>query len=369
MRNNFQEISSLEDSDVDVFTHRRSKSSHTNINNTPPREKRFLLKPPIQTSFEQNENEYEFQQEIREIETEGKGKHINRQEIQEIDLTEYNQNTQNTKSSKNTKTYIDQMNKDKFLNMLNIQTFSTLKDNNKLTANDNSQAVQTELSNSMEFSLNSVRVGNKNETWTKSDAQKFYKLKEKYKVMKAKLEVTQNAEKNWRRSYFNLLKDSLTWEETIKNLMEENRIHQEYIISIENKLNKLLVSCNNITNSFHKSLNIANLYASNQGINLNYNYNTNTNNSQAFNQFQSFRSGNNENISPNENLNFEQILNDYKKQLEILSDEKENLYTNLSISRHQQLQSSLKLENLQTRLFNIEQARLEDLKFFEKIKN
>jgi hypothetical protein len=174
---------------------------------------------------------------------------------------------------------------------------------------------------------------------------------------------------NNRRSYFNLLKDSLTWEETIKNLMEENRIHQEYIISIENKLNKLLVSCNNITNSFHKSLNIANLYASNQGINLNYNYNTNTNNSQAFNQFQSFRSGNNENISPNENLNFEQILNDYKKQLEILSDEKENLYTNLSISRHQQLQSSLKLENLQTRLFNIEQARLEDLKFFEKIKN
>jgi hypothetical protein len=351
MRHNFQEIYSLEDSDV--LSHKRSKSS---THNTPPREKRFLLKHPnfTKNSFEQNE--YEFQQE-QEIESERK---LNiRQEIQEIDIT---QNTHNTKSSKNSHYPIQQINKDKYLN---IQTFSTMKDN-KLTGH--SQEVQTDYDNSLEFSLNSVRVGNKfdkNETWTKSDAQKFYKLKEKYKVMKAKLEVTQNAEKNWRTSYFNLLKDSLNWEETIKNLMEENRIHQEYIISLENKLNKLLVSCNNITNNFHKSLNLANLCGSNQGLNYNYN----TNNSQVMNQFQSFRSGYNENMSPNyENLNFEQILNDYKKQLEILAEEKENLNTNLSISRHQQLQCSIKLENLQTRLFNLEQARLEDLKILEKLK-
>jgi len=51
--------------------------------------------------------------------------------------------------------------------------------------------------------------------------------------------------------------------------------------------------------------------------------------------------------------------------LEILSEEKESLNTNLSISRHQHLQTTMKIENLQTRLYNLEQARIEDMKNLE----
>jgi hypothetical protein len=83
---------------------------------------------------------------------------------------------------------------------------------------------------------------------------------------------------------------------------------------------------------------------------------------------------NNDNTKDTNNLsnlfmkNYNEVLNDYKKQLEILAEEKDNLSTNLSITRHQQLQTSMKIEALQTRVFNLEGARLEDMKILENLK-
>jgi hypothetical protein len=171
---------------------------------------------------------------------------------------------------------------------------------------------------------------------------KFNNLKEKYNNVKKDAS-------HWRNSYFNLLKDSICFDETIKNLYEENRIHLEFIISLENKINKLLVSCNNITNNFHQNIQ--------KSINLeNINLPINTSNS-----------GNNNSFNNSYIKNFNEVLNDYKKQLEILADEKDNLNTNLSISRHQQLQSSIKLEELQDRVYRIEQSRYDDLKALQNL--
>jgi hypothetical protein len=166
---------------------------------------------------------------------------------------------------------------------------------------------------------------------------KYTKLREKYSIMKKDCI-------HWRSSYFNLLKDSLVFDETIKTLYEENRIHLEYIISLENKINKLLVSCNNITNNFHQNL----CKSLNMGeVNLPTSSSQNSNQSNMNNLYI---------------RNFNEVLNDYKKQLEILVDEKDNLNTNLSISRHQQLQYSMRLEELQDRVYRVEQSRYDDIR-------
>jgi len=75
-----------------------------------------------------------------------------------------------------------------------------------------------------------------------------------YEKLKMKYKECRSRERNWRNSYFDLLNESITFDETIKNLIEENRIHQEYIISLENKLSRVLITCNNITSNFHRSL-------------------------------------------------------------------------------------------------------------------
>ena len=177
------------------------------------------------------------------------------------------------------------------------------------------------------------------------DSETFKIKKQKYEELKEKYNNSVANSKNWRRSYFNLLKDSLYYEDTIKTLYEENRIHQEYIISLENKMSKLLTSCTNITTNFHN-----NLYKSgNKMDNLINNNNIDTNLSQVLGK------------------NYNELLDDYKKQLEILSEEKDSLSTNLSISRHQNLQTTIKLEDLQNRIYSIEQGRYEDLKLLENV--
>lgn len=62
----------------------------------------------------------------------------------------------------------------------------------------------------------------------------------------------------------------------------------------------------------------------------------------------------------NQMRNMNDVLNDYKRQLEILAEQKESLSTSLSISRHQQLQITMKLEVLQSRLYNLERSQLEE---------
>jgi hypothetical protein len=194
--------------------------------------------------------------------------------------------------------------------------------------------------------------------------EKHQMLQQKYNTLKEKFKERCEVSEYWRRNYFNLLKDSLTFEETIMQLTEENRIHLEYIISLENKINKILQVTNNITNSFHQNLmNFLRNDNASQGFNINTtNLMTNNNNDL-----------NHSNISNNKNIglnnayykNFTETLNDYKKQLEILAEEKETLNTNLSISRHQQLQVNLKVEELQSRVVNLEKARFQDLKILE----
>lgn len=194
--------------------------------------------------------------------------------------------------------------------------------------------------------------------------EKHQILQQKYNTLKDKFKERCEVSEYWRRNYFNLLKDSLIFEETIMQLTEENRIHLEYIISLENKINKILQVTNNITNSFHQNLmNFLRNDNNSQGFNINTtNLMTNNNNDL-----------NHSNISNNKNIglnnayykNFTETLNDYKKQLEILAEEKETLNTNLSISRHQQLQVNLKVEELQARVVNLEKARFQDLKILE----
>lgn len=198
------------------------------------------------------------------------------------------------------------------------------------------------------FSNKDLRESNDN---SRKLQMKYLKLKDKL------LDKTREAD-NWRNSYFNLLKDSINFDECIKTLYEENRIHIEYIISLENKLNKLLVTCNNITNNFHNNLyKNMNLNNSNDIVNTTTNFNSNNN------------SNNNPNINQIFLKNYNEILNDYKRQLEILAEEKESLHTNLSIARHSQLQYAMRIEEMQTRIYTLEQSRIEDIKTIENSRN
>jgi hypothetical protein len=180
------------------------------------------------------------------------------------------------------------------------------------------------------------------------EKEKYDVLKLKYDQLKEKYNKMRRQEKNWRSSYFDVLKESIHFDETLKNLIEENRIHQEYIISLENKLNRLLNSSNRITENFHNNIRQLKIIDfTNPGTNVNIN---------------------NNNISNTLLKNYNEIINDYKQQIEILAEEKENLSTNMSISRHQQLQNTLKLEEMQNRILFMEQARLEDIKILQNVK-
>ncbi len=136
------------------------------------------------------------------------------------------------------------------------------------------------------------------------------------------------------------------FDDTIKNLIEENRIHQEYIINLEKKNQKIMSSCSNITSDFHN-----NLF-----------FNLNNLNSLVINN-------NNDSVNKLISKNFNELLNDYKKQLDLLSEEKDSLFSNLSLSRHQHLQMTLKMEEIQNRIFHLEKLRSDDLIFLNKNNN
>lgn len=182
-------------------------------------------------------------------------------------------------------------------------------------------------------------------------------LNVKYNKLKQKYRKERDAATHWRKSYNNLLKYSITFDETIKTLIEENRIHQEYIINLEKKNSRILNTCNNITNDFHTNL-FFNINNFNNTININ-NVNPNSNNLSNY-------SGVNYNTNSDSFIklfqkNFNEIINDYKKQIDLLSEEKDSLFSNLSLSRHQHLQMTLKMEEIQNRIFYLDKLRLEDL--------
>lgn len=186
--------------------------------------------------------------------------------------------------------------------------------------------------------------------------EEYKKLKSKYKKLKGLYRSEIDACAHWKNSYFNLLKSSLTFDDTIKTLIEENRIHQEYIINLEKKNQKILSTCTNITNDFHNNLffNLNNLNS------LSLNSNSNNNNNNNFNS---------ESLSKLISKNFNELLNDYKKQLDVLAEEKDTLFSNLSLARHQHLQMTLKMEEIQNRIFNLEKLRSDDLVFLENKNN
>ena len=128
----------------------------------------------------------------------------------------------------------------------------------------------------------------------------------------------------WKEMFISSIKNAEVYEETIKNLFEENRINQEYIIILEERLSDVLNKTNRITNSFHNNFKILQ---------------------------QSFSENNN-----NYNQELLQTIEDYKLQLDILAEEKDNLSSNLSLSRHQNLQSSIKLEELQKTLIHLKKS-------------
>ena len=175
--------------------------------------------------------------------------------------------------------------------------------------------------------------------------EEFQKLKKKYKKLKQLYKGEIDACAHWKNSYFNLLRSSLSFDDTIKSLIEENRIHQEYIINLEKKNQKILSTCTNITNDFHNNLffNLNNLNS--------LKYDNNNNNSDSLGKLIS--------------KNFNELLNDYKKQLDMLSEEKDTLSCNLSLARHQNLQMTLKMEEIQNRIFNLEKLRSDDIVFLD----
>lgn len=121
------------------------------------------------------------------------------------------------------------------------------------------------------------------------------------------------SELDYRKMYYDLLKDSLKYEDTIKQLFEENRIHQEYIISLEDKSSRILDRCTSMANAFHRNLK---------------------------NPIQT------------------DILKEYKQQIDILSDEKENIKSILSLTRHQNLQNTIRIEEMQSRIISMQEQIL-----------
>ena len=136
----------------------------------------------------------------------------------------------------------------------------------------------------------------------------------------------------WRNLYVNQVKESLEYEETIKTLYEENKLNQEYIISLEDRLNNLLDKTNNITNNYHN--NLKSLHKLIESLENNKNYDNN--------------------FSSNFMTNLK-IVDDFHNQLIVVSEEKENIYSNLSLCRHQSLQLSIKVEEMQKKIVQLHQ--------------
>lgn len=136
----------------------------------------------------------------------------------------------------------------------------------------------------------------------------------------------------WKKIALSLIEDSMQYEKTILTLFEENRIHQEYIISLEEKLSKLLIKTNNITTNYHQHL---------------------TSLHKLIKHMEEIEDKDDK--EENEDLNrkntqitvLKNTIEDYKSQLNILAEEKDSLTANLSLARHQCLQSSIKMEEIQ----------------------
>jgi len=218
-----------------------------------------------------------------------------------------------------------------------------LKNNRNNTNNNSNYENDKDSTNNLitNLSENCINFNNYNDF-----VEDFKKLQTKYKKLKLLYRNELEACLHWKNSYYNLLKNSLCFDDTIKTLIEENRIHQEYIINLEKKNQKLLQTCTNITNDFHNNFffNMNNLTLGNN--------NSNNLNTDSLNKLIS--------------KNFNELLNDYKKQLDVLSEEKDTLFSNLSLARHQHLQMTLKTEEIQNRIFSLEKLRSDDLIFLDK---
>lgn len=209
--NHFPQIDCLEDSQL--LTHRRSKSLGINRNEN---KKRFLLKK-------------------KETENEGESKLFKKES--------YNLSEFQMESNK----------KIAFENLEKRQTINTLNSTNSLNYSKTDFEKQTKNEINTQFKTEESEPTKKFSRELKLHDQ-LMSLKEKYRKLKENSEISIKREENWRKNYFCLLENSIQFEETIKNLIEENRIHQEYIISLENKLNKVLKNCSLITENFHNSL-------------------------------------------------------------------------------------------------------------------
>lgn len=186
----------------------------------------------------------------------------------------------------------------------NFQEISKDVNSEKLTRNHLSEAA------SINNNYTTFRVESKEEDIEQGDSSQF-----------------------WKELYMNQIRDSLNYEETIKTLFEENRLNQEYIIGLESRLSSILNKSNNITNNFHNNL------------------------SALFRQFSMI--GNNSCAPDLSDLkSYLSNAEDYKSQLDILAEEKDNLTANLSLSRHQYLQSIIKIDELQGTVVNLQKQIL-----------
>lgn len=320
INDNYLRISSLEDDSLLLTSRKRSKSS-SNFSMVSKLMERKDLRDKRNISIHENIKN------MKEDKLSG--------QIEKIENRETSKKIQNNKNIINTNLSND------------IDDSQSVNFSIHSTYFNNYDKTQTYSNNQHNSSLIKYKINPSNKKESKKgykeyvEKEEYLELKFKQKELKEKYKKLFNQEINWRSSYFNLLKDSIQYDEAIKNLIEENRIHQEYIISLENKLNKILTSCNNITSSFHNNLmQLSNL-------------DTTANN----------------NLSNTLLKNYNEIINDYKQQIEILAEEKENLSTSLSITRHQQLQNTMKLEGMQKRILFMEQARLEDMKILQNNKD
>ncbi len=240
------------------------------------------------------------------------------------------------------------------------------KDKNKNKENNNNKNHEYSSDENLNININlNSDNENKNENYNnknnrnkenKENKNEFNFLKEKYKRLKEENKKEKEISLHWKNSYYNLLKNSLMYDESIKSLIEENRIHQEYIINLEKKNNKVLISCTESLNNFHEILNNKLNLAFFKEINNDSEFNNNNN----VNNYSEISNNNTYKILAQ---NFNEIIQDYKKQLNIFFDEKENLFRNLSLTRHQNLQMTLKLEEMQNRIYYIEKLNADD-KYF-----
>lgn len=168
-------------------------------------------------------------------------------------------------------------------------------------------------------------LGYENLSTDKKNKYKYDEVAYSQDGLDVKLSKLEEEVNFWRNLYINNVKTSLNYEEIIKTMYEENRLQQEYIINLEKRLNDTLDKTNSITNNFHN--NIKSLHKMIKSIDCD----------DKSNNFLEI------------NLN---LINDFKSQLEIISDEKENMNSNISLLRHQNLQQMSIIEDFQKRVVN-----------------